>query len=83
MPVKQYTACARASLALSCPAMDTSAPAPKLSFDTHPSKYRHWTLSVDGEVARLTMKVQPFGGASSELELKSLMFLSPSLANAR
>src|SRR3954464_4133258 len=51
--------------------MDTSAPAPKLSFDTHPSKYRHWTLAVDGETARLTMKVQPFGGADSELELKS------------
>src|SRR3954468_23853213 len=51
--------------------MDTSAPAPKLSFDTHPSKYRHWTLAVDGDVARLTMKVQPFGGANSEGELKS------------
>src|SRR3954469_10344906 len=51
--------------------MDTSAPAPKLQFDTHPSKYRHWTLAVDGEVARLTMKVQPFGGANSEVELKS------------
>ncbi|HET7785477.1 MAG TPA: enoyl-CoA hydratase-related protein [Myxococcales bacterium] len=51
--------------------MDTSAPAPKLSFDTHPSKYRHWTLSVDGDGARLVMKVQPFGGQSSELELKS------------
>src|SRR5437764_4707704 len=52
--------------------MDTpTAAAPKLSFDTHPSRYRHWTLSVDGEVARLTMKVTPFGGASSEVELKS------------
>src|SRR3954467_2946814 len=51
--------------------MDTSAPAPKLSFDTHPSKYRHWTLAVDGEIARLIMKVQPFGGANTELELKS------------
>jgi benzoyl-CoA-dihydrodiol lyase len=51
--------------------MDTSAPAPKLSFDTHPSKYRHWSLSVEGEIARLVMKVQPFGGADSELELKS------------
>jgi benzoyl-CoA-dihydrodiol lyase len=52
-------------------AMDTSAPAPKLSFDTHPSRYRHWTLSLDGEIARLVMKVQPFGGADSEVELKS------------
>src|ERR1041384_2291634 len=44
---------------------------PPLSFDTHPSKYRHWTLSIEGEIARLTMKVQPFGGANTELELKS------------
>src|SRR6266446_530233 len=51
--------------------MDTPAPAPKLQFDTHPSKYRHWILAVDGEVAKLSMKVQPFGGANSELELKS------------
>src|SRR5215475_13253162 len=51
--------------------MDTRASAPKLQFDTDPTKYRHWALSVDGDVARLTMKVQPFGGANSELELKS------------
>ena len=52
--------------------MDTpSSAAPKPSFETHPSRYRHWTLSVDGETARLTMKVQPFGGHDSELELKS------------
>jgi len=51
--------------------MDTPAAPPKLSFDTHPSRYRHWTLSVEGEIARLTMKVTPFGGANTELELKS------------
>ena len=51
--------------------METSASSPKLSFDTHPSKYRHWTLAIDGEIARLTMKVEPFGGAKSEIELKS------------
>jgi benzoyl-CoA-dihydrodiol lyase len=51
--------------------MDTPAAAPKVVFDVHPSRYRHWTLSVDGEIARLVMKVQPFGGQSSELELKS------------
>src|SRR5260370_24715965 len=51
--------------------MDTTAAAPRVSFDVHPSRYRHWTLSVEGDVARLIMKVQPFGGASSELELKS------------
>src|SRR5947207_11253135 len=51
--------------------MDTPASAQKLQFDTHPSKYRHWILAVDGEVARLSKNVQPFGGANSELELKS------------
>jgi benzoyl-CoA-dihydrodiol lyase len=51
--------------------MDTPAAAPKVVFDVHPSRYRHWTLTVEGEVARLVMKVQPFGGQSSELELKS------------
>ena len=51
--------------------MDTTAAAPKLSFDVHPSRYRHWTLNIDGEVARLIMKVTPFGGANTELELKS------------
>ena len=51
--------------------MDTAAAAPPLQFDVHPAKYRHWTLSIEGEIARLTMKVQPFGGQSSELELKS------------
>src|SRR5881398_463648 len=51
--------------------MDTSAAVPKLSFDTNPSKYRHWTLAIEGEIARLTMKVEPFGGAKSEIELKS------------
>src|SRR5438874_5408325 len=45
--------------------------APKLSFETHPSRYRHWNLAVDGDTARLTMKVQPFGGQDSEVELKS------------
>ena len=54
--------------------MDTLAAAPQASridFETHPSRYKHWTLSIDGEVARLVMKVQPFGGANTEVELKS------------
>ena len=51
--------------------MDTPSAAPKVSFDVHPSRYRHWSLEVNGEVARLIMKVQPFGGANTEVELKS------------
>src|SRR5947208_5252221 len=53
--------------------MDTTSTAPARlpSFETHPSRYRHWTLTVDGDVARLTMKVQPFGGQHEDVELKS------------
>jgi benzoyl-CoA-dihydrodiol lyase len=32
-------------------------PHPRFSFDTHPDRYKHWKLSVDGDVARLTMAV--------------------------
>src|SRR5688500_2837993 len=28
-----------------------------IAFETHPSRYRHWRLTVDGELARLTMAV--------------------------
>ncbi len=31
---------------------------PPVSFDTHPDRYVHWRLSIDGAVATLTMKVQ-------------------------
>ena len=27
-------------------------------FETHPSRYRHWNLSFEGEIARLVMSVQ-------------------------
>ena len=46
--------------------MDKPAAAPQLAFETDPSRYRHWTLSVEGDIARLTMKVQPFGGQDEE-----------------
>jgi benzoyl-CoA-dihydrodiol lyase len=45
--------------------------APQVIFETDPARYRHWSLKVDGELAFLTLKVTPFGGVSSELELKS------------
>ena len=51
--------------------MDKPAAAPQVVFETHPSRYRHWSLAVEGEIARLTMKVEPFGGANDEVELKS------------
>jgi benzoyl-CoA-dihydrodiol lyase len=48
--------------------MDKPAAAPQVAFETHPTRYRHWTLAVEGEIARLTMKVQPFGGQDAEVE---------------
>jgi benzoyl-CoA-dihydrodiol lyase len=49
----------------------TSQAADLVVLETHPDRYRHWTLKVDGEHASLTLRVQPFGGVVSELELKS------------
>jgi benzoyl-CoA-dihydrodiol lyase len=36
------------------------------SFETHPSKYKHWKLEFEGEVARLGMDVVEDGGLRSE-----------------
>jgi benzoyl-CoA-dihydrodiol lyase len=41
-----------------------------ISFDTHPDRYRHWTLKVEGDRARLTMHVDPKGGLREGYELK-------------
>jgi benzoyl-CoA-dihydrodiol lyase len=48
-----------------------AAPTSKTQFETHPDRYRHWTLAVEGEVARLTMDVEPFAGHDEKIELKS------------
>ena len=45
-------------------------PQPPVSFDTHPSRYRHWKLRVEGEQARLTMAVELHGGLREGYELK-------------
>jgi len=42
----------------------------EVSFDTSPEAYRHWTLSVDGEVATLTLDVAEDGGIVPGYELK-------------
>src|SRR5438552_14487598 len=39
--------------------MDTVA---EVSFDAHPSTYRHWRLEVDGVLARLVLDVDEHGG---------------------
>jgi benzoyl-CoA-dihydrodiol lyase len=42
----------------------------EVSFDTSPEEYRHWALSVDGEVATLTLDVAEDGGIVPGYELK-------------
>ena len=51
--------------------MTTTATEPqRVNFQTHPDQYRHWTLSVDGDVATLAMSVDPEGGQREGYELK-------------
>jgi benzoyl-CoA-dihydrodiol lyase len=37
----------------------TATPTVPVRFQTHPSRYRHWRLAVDGDIATLTMAVEP------------------------
>ncbi|MFN0008874.1 MAG: 2,3-epoxybenzoyl-CoA dihydrolase [Planctomycetota bacterium] len=48
----------------------TDTATPPIRFQTHPDRYRHWKLSFDGDVATLTMGVEPFGGHRDDYELK-------------
>lgn len=41
-----------------------------IAFETHPSRYRHWKLSVDGDIARLDMDVAEDGGLDPSHVLK-------------
>src|SRR5215211_2257493 len=41
-----------------------------IDFETDPSRYRHWRLDVDGDVATLTLAVDPAGGLRDDYELK-------------
>src|SRR4029450_6163458 len=43
---------------------------PPVRFQTHPSAYRHWKLAFEGDVANLTMGVDPQGGERDGYELK-------------
>jgi len=45
------------------------APAP-VSFDTEPSRYRHWKLGFDGPLATLTLDVDEDGGLAPGYKLK-------------
>jgi benzoyl-CoA-dihydrodiol lyase len=55
------------------PAVDAIAPplaGPEVSFDTEPSRYRHWKLAIDGAVATLTLDVDEDAGLVPGYELK-------------
>src|SRR5215210_1627489 len=41
-----------------------------ITFETDPAHYRHWRLEVDGEIATLTLAVDPQGGLRDDYELK-------------
>ncbi|MGA8260070.1 MAG: 2,3-epoxybenzoyl-CoA dihydrolase [Arenicellales bacterium] len=41
-----------------------------IDFQTHPDRYKHWKLTVDGAVAYLTMDVDESGGLDAGYELK-------------
>ena len=41
-----------------------------ITFDTHPSRYRHWKLGFDGPVATLSMDVREDAGLSADYKLK-------------
>jgi benzoyl-CoA-dihydrodiol lyase len=43
---------------------------PPITFDTDPSRYRHWELIVEPPVATLTMRVTPDAGLRDDYELK-------------
>jgi benzoyl-CoA-dihydrodiol lyase len=42
----------------------------RIDFQTEPSRYRHWRLEKDGNVASLIMDVDPNGGLNEGYELK-------------
>ena len=42
----------------------------RIGFETEPSRYKHWKLSVDGDVATLAMDVDEKGGLFEGYELK-------------
>ena len=45
-------------------------PEPLIDFRTHPDRYRHWTLTIDGRVATLALDVQEDGPLVPGYELK-------------
>jgi benzoyl-CoA-dihydrodiol lyase len=48
----------------------TQAGGEMVNFQIHPSLYQHWTLSVDGDVARLQLNINEDGGIKPGYKLK-------------
>ena len=42
----------------------------RIDFQTHPDRYSHWKLSVEGDIATLAMAVDPECGLRADYELK-------------
>jgi benzoyl-CoA-dihydrodiol lyase len=49
--------------------LETANP-PEVDFDTHPERYRHWRLAVDGDVATVSLAVDEHGGLVPGYDLK-------------
>src|SRR5690606_31389683 len=47
-----------------------SSPAPRVDFQTDPSRYRHWNLSFVGAIATLAMEGDEYGRLRSGYKLK-------------
>jgi benzoyl-CoA-dihydrodiol lyase len=43
---------------------------PRITFDRHPDTYRHWRLEIDGDIATVTLAVDPDGGLRPDYQLK-------------
>ena len=44
--------------------------APPISYETSPERYKHWGLTVDGQIATLTMNIDEDGGLKEGYKLK-------------
>ncbi len=51
-------------------AVSATSDARPVEFETHPDRYRHWRLALDGPIATLSMDVQEDGGLSPDYRLK-------------
>ena len=50
--------------------MDSTASPPRVDYRTEPSQYRHWKLSAEGALARLTLDVAEDAGICPGYKLK-------------